>query len=855
MSRLRFRPLQVYTVLICALVSQAAVSATSWDYPRVLSIRQTSVGTMWFARGGEISHLDAVFFSPMTGPEGEADDLCCFVLEASDGSLWFGANQIGPEYPGGVLRYDGSRWEHLTSPEGPGFVLAAVEAADGSLWFGGFEGASRLDGDVWEHHDIPGRTALNFVTSVTMAPDGSLWFGTREGVQRFDGLTWESFTVDDGLVDNFVQAVHASSDGSIWIGTWRGLSKYTDGDWRTFTTANGLASNDVRTIYETPDGVLWFGTSSGATSLHEGEWETTLAGERILSIYQSGDGSMWFGTEERLTRVPASPEGFSRFPTIEFLVNQVNALLEDSDGRILVGTSRLGTNENENGWVALPGIVALYRSSDGALWTGSGSGVRRSGAGRSTRFDVDDGLAQDSVTVITESRDGAMWFGTGGGGVSRFQDGEWTTFSRDEGLVHNDIRAILQHSDGAMWFGTPAGVSRYDGVEWQTLTTRDGLADENVFALAEGADGSMWVATWGGLSRYDGSAWTLEYGGTVYGITATTDGDIWFVAPVGLFRWDGARFQSWDRDAMPPFFVVSNRAPVMEASDGAIWFGARDAVYRFLRSEFRHAEAFITVSPEDGVLSSSRFLFEYSGIDISSSQAPLISVAVMPGTQMPTDSDWSPFSADREYEVSGLDNGIYTFYARAMDQFGNVELIPASSTFSVDLVGPTVAILSPQGVIEGVVEIIGSAFDSSVDPNIESFRLEYGRGRFESEVKSDGWETDRLSEVATEPVINGRLGVWDTNGLSGFYVLRLTAQDSFNRRSSYVATVNIVPAVADIDSRIGGHVRSSDGTVDLYVPPDALDDDDRLLHDGAYIVVVETSTKSASKVVTVVNGR
>jgi hypothetical protein len=76
-------------------------------------------------------------------------------------------------------------------------------------------------------------------------------------------------------------------------------------------------------------------------------------------------------------------------------------------------------------------------------------------------FTAKEGLAGDSVRAIHQSPEGALWFGTDGGGVSRFepQTEQWRTFTTKEGLAGDSVQAIHQSPDGALWFGTNGGVS------------------------------------------------------------------------------------------------------------------------------------------------------------------------------------------------------------------------------------------------------------------------------------------------------------------------------------------------------------------------------------------------------------
>lgn len=57
----------------------------------------------------------------------------------------------------------------------------------------------------------------------------------------------------------------------------------------------------------------------------------------------------------------------------------------------------------------------------------------------------------------------------------------FTTYTTADGLAFDQVRWIMQDGDGALWFATDGGgVSRYDGEQWITPTTDDGLAYNEV---------------------------------------------------------------------------------------------------------------------------------------------------------------------------------------------------------------------------------------------------------------------------------------------------------------------------------------------------------------------------------------
>ena len=136
-----------------------------------------------------------------------------------------------------------------------------------------------------------------------------------------------------------------------------------------------------------------------------------------------------------------------------------------------------------------------------------------SGRGHWRTYDVADGLTGVLVQSIFQDREGYLWFGTYGGGVSRYDGRTFITFTTQDGLAHNVVLAIFQDREGYLWFGTEeGGVSRYDpstssgqgGKTWTTFTAQDGLGHNWVSSIFQDREGYLWFGTYGGgVSRYD----------------------------------------------------------------------------------------------------------------------------------------------------------------------------------------------------------------------------------------------------------------------------------------------------------------------------------------------------------------
>src|ERR1044072_5944079 len=74
----------------------------------------------------------------------------------------------------------------------------------------------------------------------------------------------------------------------------------------------------------------------------------------------------------------------------------------------------------------------------------------------------------------------------------QFRITHWTS---DQGLTQNTVLSLAQTRDGYLWVGTPGGLARFDGVRF-TLFDRSNtpeLESESIQALAEDADGALWI--------------------------------------------------------------------------------------------------------------------------------------------------------------------------------------------------------------------------------------------------------------------------------------------------------------------------------------------------------------------------
>ena len=418
------------------------------------------------------------------------------------------------------------------------------------------------------------------------------------------------------------------------------------------------------------------------------------------------------------------------------------------------------------------------------------------------------------MNAVIEDSSGNFWFGTWGGGVSRYDGTDWTTYTTEDGLADNDVNAIIEDSSGNLWFGTwGGGVSRYDGTDWTTYTTEDGLADNYVYATIEDNSGNLWFGTWrGGASRYDGVSWatyTAEDGladDQVNAILEDSFGNLWFGTDRRVSRFDGMR---WTTYAIEDGLADNDVHAIVEDNSGTLWFGT---------------SAGLSAHEPDRVAPQTIIWPKPLPLVASRTLTIVFTAAFNEGPPLAfswsfDDSPWSEWAPTDFWIGRDLSDGNHVFEVRARDAVGNVDATPAVFTFEVDATAPAPFIAHPSSgdAVQDSVGIQGTAADVRfLEYSIDSRTL-----------GSESWEQLAWSD---SPVIDGVLGGWNTHlAVDGDYELRLLVADTLGLTGVALVRVEVdneppwawETSPVGVSASTGGHVYTTNREVHLYFPPHA----------------------------------
>jgi ligand-binding sensor domain-containing protein/signal transduction histidine kinase len=194
---------------------------------------------------------------------------------------------------------------------------------------------------------------------------------------------------------------------------------------------------------------------------------------------------------------------------------------------------------------------------------------------------TENGLPQNTVQAIMQTRDGYLWIGTQEG-LARFNGTGFLVFDKENTpqFKSNDIRALFEDRNGTLWVGTSYGLLRFQGGSFTCFTTAEGLPDNSVTALAETPEGTIWIATPSGLARYqNNSLMTLQIGGEdIQTLFTDRSGVLWIGTGSGVKQIkDNASVN------MNPTQFLAGRSVNAIAQDqaGRLWFGTNDGLVSY----------------------------------------------------------------------------------------------------------------------------------------------------------------------------------------------------------------------------------------------------------------------------------
>jgi signal transduction histidine kinase/ligand-binding sensor domain-containing protein len=215
--------------------------------------------------------------------------------------------------------------------------------------------------------------------------------------------------------------------------------------------------------------------------------------------------------------------------------------------------------------------LAFAATSSAAAWVASGV---PDGEFLKKRWTTEEGLPQNTVNAIVQTRDGYIWLGTFGGLV-RFDGLKFTIFNtaNTPALISNRIMSLYEDDEATVWIGTETGdILRYRGGTFDIFEHGNDSPRSFVKSFLVDRSGALWASGNWGVRRYENkepdrmTLYPFDFGVTA--ITEDPNGVLWFATENGVARWENGALSSF---AAGDENVSNGVSRIQSGPDGTIW--------------------------------------------------------------------------------------------------------------------------------------------------------------------------------------------------------------------------------------------------------------------------------------------
>jgi ligand-binding sensor domain-containing protein/serine phosphatase RsbU (regulator of sigma subunit) len=202
-----------------------------------------------------------------------------------------------------------------------------------------------------------------------------------------------------------------------------------------------------------------------------------------------------------------------------------------------------------------------------------------------TNFTVENGLSQSQILSVFQDTDGVMWFGTNGGGITKFDGKTYEYITDKDGLPDNVVFSIAKDTKGRIIVGTNNGLSILEAGKFKNYTTQQGLTHNRIYKVFIDNKGNILLGTGKGISVLRDTLCqpfivqsTLD-SALVFEMYQDINSDVWFsTLGNGVYHYN---YKKGVRNYTPADGLGSIYAyAVIEKEKGVYWFLLHKGLYQ-----------------------------------------------------------------------------------------------------------------------------------------------------------------------------------------------------------------------------------------------------------------------------------
>lgn len=461
----------------------------------------------------------------------------------------------------------------------------------------------------FDHWTTASGLPQNTVSGIAQTPDGYLWLATFDGLARFDGVRFTIFDKGNSneIINNRFIGIFADRDGTVWATTENGvLTVYREGVFNSYETPEG-SREIIYKIYEDENNRIIVLTREKSYYFQDGKL-IPLPEEKQRSpatTYSGKPSSVWIMEPGGVTHHKNGTKTI--YPLrLEFGEGffYTQTSFEDSRGALWIGGLRNKLYRLHEGVIesftaaeifgaVKPFVIyPSFEDEKGNVWLAAGLSEPGHPNGLinfdGKKFQFND-LNMNFAAAI-EDREGNLWFGALGGGLLRRQKKVVTTLSVKDGLANDEVYPLIQTRSGDIYIGSITGVNLYRNGKLSFLENVK-LPDNSIVisrGLWENENGKLYFVYYRGFGRIEDDLSLRGFKENIIGgftdFESDSGGFVWAASQEGLYK--------FHEDRPDELFKVGEGLPhknvitLYKDRSGVLWVGTAKGLSRFENGKF-----------------------------------------------------------------------------------------------------------------------------------------------------------------------------------------------------------------------------------------------------------------------------